>query len=70
MFTFGKNDFKYLIGCKDNKEIRPLCMLFLEMSIYKWYSDETKCMYFMTKVKKNIIGNLYAIQIPKSWTKI
>ena len=35
MFTFGKNDFKYLIGCKDNKEIRPLCMLFLEMSIYK-----------------------------------
>ena len=41
----GKQDFKYFIGCKDNKEIRPACILFPEMSIYKRYSDKTKCMY-------------------------
>lgn len=50
MFTFGKQDFKIFIVYKDNKEIRTLCILFLEMSIYKGYSDKTKCMYPMTKV--------------------
>ena len=52
MFTFGKQDFKIFIVYKGNKEIRTLCILFLEMSIYKWFSDKTKCMYPMTKVKK------------------
>ena len=28
MFSFGKQDFKYFIGYKDNKEIRPLCIFF------------------------------------------
>ena len=46
---FGKQDFKYFIGCTDNKEIRPLCIFFPEMSIYKRYFDKTKCMYFMIK---------------------
>ena len=50
MFTFGKQDFKIFIVYKGNKEIRTLCILFLEMSIYKGYSDKTKCMYPMTKV--------------------
>ena len=50
---FGKQDFKYFIGYKDNKKIRPLCILFPEMSIYKIYSDKTKCMYFMIKDEKN-----------------
>ena len=27
-FPFGKRDFKYFIGYKDNKEIRPLCIFF------------------------------------------
>ena len=27
-FPFGKQDFKYSIGYKDNKEIRHLCMFF------------------------------------------
>ena len=63
MFTFGKQDFKIFIVYKGNKEIRTLCILFLEMSIYKGYSDKTKCMYPMTKVKKkNLIVNLYAIK--------
>ena len=25
-FIFGKQDFKYFIGYKDDKEIRPLCI--------------------------------------------
>ena len=41
------------MGYKDNKEIRPLCIFFPEMSIYKRYSDKTKCMYFMTKDDKS-----------------
>ena len=27
-FPFDKQDLKYFIGCKDNKEIRPLCIFF------------------------------------------
>ena len=34
-FPFGKQDFKYFIGYRKNKEIRPLCLFFPEMSIYK-----------------------------------
>ena len=48
-FPFSKQDFKYFIGYKDNKEIRPLCIFFPEMNIYKRYSDKNKCMYFMIK---------------------
>ena len=46
---FGKQGFKYFIGYKGNKGIRPLCIFFSEMSIYKRYSYKTKCMYFMKK---------------------
>ena len=53
-FPFGKQDFEYFIGYKDNKEIIPLCIFFPEMSIYKRYSDKTKCMYFMKKVLINM----------------
>ena len=48
-FPFGKRDFKYFIGYKDNTEIRPLGTFFWEMSKYKRYADKTKCMYFMIK---------------------
>ena len=48
-FLFSKQDFKYFIGYIDNKEIRPLCIFFPEVSIYKRFSDKTKCMYFMIK---------------------
>ena len=34
-FSLGKQDFKYFIGYKDNKEIRSFCIFFQEMSIYK-----------------------------------
>ena len=43
-FPFGKQDFKYFIGYKDNTEIRPLCIFFPEIDIYKRYSDNSKCM--------------------------
>ena len=33
-FPFGKQNFKYFIGQKDDKEIRPLCIFFPETSIY------------------------------------
>ena len=32
-FPFAKQDFKYFISYKENKEIRPLCIFFPEMSI-------------------------------------
>ena len=51
-FPFGKQDFKYFIGYKDNKKIRPVCIFFPEMCIYKRYSDKTRCMYFMIKDEK------------------
>ena len=50
-FPFGKQDFKYFTGYKANKEIRPLCIFFPKMSVYKRYSDKTKCMYFIVKDK-------------------
>ena len=46
-FPSGKQDFKYFTGCKHNKEIRPLCIFFPEMSIFQRNSDKSKCMYFM-----------------------
>ena len=33
-FPFGKEDFKFFIGYKDNKEIKLLPSFFLEISIY------------------------------------
>ena len=51
-FPFGKQDFKYFIGYKDIKEIRPLCIFFPEMSIFKRYSDKTKCVHFTIEDEK------------------
>ena len=54
-FPFGKQDYNYFIGYKDDKEIKSLPIFFPEMSIYRRYSDKTKCMHFMIKnEKKNI----------------
>ena len=55
-FSFGKQDFKYFISYKDNKEIRPLSIFFPEMSKFKRYSDKTKFMYFMIKEEKILIN--------------
>ena len=50
-FPFGKQDFEYFNGYK---EIRPLCIYFPEMCIYKRYSDQSKCIYFMIKDEKRL----------------
>ena len=50
--SFGKQNFIYFIAYKDNKEIRLLCSVYSIMSVYKRYSDKTKCVYFMIKDKK------------------
>ena len=44
-FPFGKQDSKYFIGYKKNKEITLLCKFFP----YFFLSDKTRCMYFMIK---------------------
>ena len=41
-FPLGTQDSKYFIGYKDNKEVRPLCIFFPEMSIFKRYSGKIK----------------------------
>ena len=49
---FGKQDFIYFIGYKDDKKVRPFCIFFLKMNVYRIDSDETECMYFMIKEEK------------------
>ena len=34
-FPFGKQDLKYFISCKQNKEIRSLRIFFPQMNIHK-----------------------------------
>ena len=34
-FPFGKQGFEYFIVYKGDKKVRPLCIFFPEMSIYK-----------------------------------
>ena len=46
MASFGKKNYKYLIGYKDAKTIRPLCIFLPKMTAYRRDFDETKCMPF------------------------
>ena len=46
---FGKKGFKYLIGYKDAKNIRLLCMFLPKLKAYRWDFDETKYMSFLIK---------------------
>ena len=46
--SFGKNDFKYFIGYKDVKKVRPVTLL-QKMTAYRIDFDETKCMSFFEK---------------------
>ena len=39
--SFGKKGFKYFIGLKNAKKIRPLCILPPKMSAYRRDFDET-----------------------------
>ena len=44
-----KKGFKFFIGYKDAKKIRPLCILLSKMSAYRKDFDETKSMSFSIK---------------------
>ena len=47
--SFGKKGFKYFIGYKDAKKIKPLCIFLPKVSAYRKYFDETKYMSFLIK---------------------
>ena len=49
---YGKQDFKYFIIYKDATKIKPLCIFWPRISIYKKDFDKTKCMYFLIQDKK------------------
>ena len=50
-FPFGKQDFKYFIGYKDSKKIRPLLIFRPQMNIYNFFFHKTECIYFQIKSK-------------------
>ena len=68
-----KKGFKYFIGYKDAKKIRPLCVFLLKMSAYRKDFDETKYMSFFIKndeLLKNMIKfgkRLKILLIKKIW---
>ena len=68
-----KKGFKYFIGYKDAKKIRPLCVFLLKMSAYRKDFDETKYMSFFIKddeLLKNMIKfgkRLKILFIKKIW---
>ena len=47
--SFGKKGFKYFIGYKDAKKIRPVCIFLIKVSAYRRYFDETKYVSFFIK---------------------
>ena len=47
--SFGKKGFKYFIGYKDGKKIRPLCIFLPNMSAYRKDFDESKYISFLIK---------------------
>ena len=56
-FSFGKNVFKYFIGYKDVKKVRPLCILLPKISQYRRDFDETTYMPFL--IKENALSEKY-----------
>ena len=51
-FSSDKNVFKYFIGYKDSKKVRPLCILLPKMRAYRRNFDDTKYMSFLIKDDK------------------
>ena len=47
--SVGKKGFKYFIGYKDTKNIRPLCTFLSKMSAYRKDFDETKYISLLIK---------------------
>ena len=52
----GKGD-KYYIGCKDDEFIRPLCVIFLQISrSIKHFDDSSKKMWFLSENEEFVIN--------------
>ena len=49
--SFGKQDFKYFIGCKDSEKGRSLCIFHPQIIIYKRNFDKNRHLYFLIKKK-------------------
>ena len=62
--SLGKQDFRYFIGCKDDKKIRTLSIFIPKRSPYRIAFDETECIYFMIKEKNVFVKYL------QSWEKV
>ena len=46
MASFGKRSFRYFIGYKDAKRVRPLSIFLPRMSAYRKAFDKTKYIFF------------------------
>ena len=49
---FIKKDFKYFIGYKEAKKVRPLCIFFPKTGEYRRDFDKANCKCFLIKDKK------------------
>ena len=47
--SFGRKDYKYLIGYKNRKQVRPLCLMLPKMSAYRRDFDETPYLLFLIR---------------------
>ena len=48
--SFGKKSFKFSIGHKSDRKARLLCIMLPKMSAYKRDFDETKYIFFLSKI--------------------
>ena len=61
----SQQDFRYFIGYKYDKQIRPLCIFFSKVNAHRIDFDETECMYFMIK-EENVFDKYMEINISKT----
>ena len=47
--SFGKKSIKCYVGYKDDKRVRPLCVMLQKISAYRKDFDEDKYMSFLIK---------------------
>ena len=62
--SFGKEAFKYFIGYKDAKKVRPLCIFLLKMSAHRKDFDEIEYKSFLIK-NNELLGKYKEI-----WEKV
>ena len=46
---FGKRSFQYFIVCKDDRKVRPLCIILSKMAAYRRDFDATKYLWLFDK---------------------